>query len=384
MRRRQLVSLVPRAAALAAAPALVGHARADEPGLSAKAIAIGCSAALTGPLADFGLDIRHGTEAAMAQANARGGVHGRALQLQMLDDAYLPQRTADNVRQMLSRGSVFALLSCLGTANNAAILPMVEDNGIPYVAPQTGAASLRQGARNIFHVRASYTAEVHRLIRRLAGMGLKGMGIVYMDNAFGREILEESTRALSGQDMKFSVQAAAATDGRNLAEVLDQVVAAHASAVLLATAGTVSVDLVRGLRRKSPGLLLSGLSVTLPGGSQSDLGEELRGMAVTMVVPAPHQPKLQLVRDYQAAMRAARHEAFSQVSLEAYLGTRVLIEGLERAGRDPGQARLRTALAGIRQWDMGGFVIDYSGQAPHVGSSFIDLGVLGANGRFIG
>lgn len=71
-------------------------------------------------------------------------------------------------------------------------------------------------------------------------------------------------------------------------------------------------------------------------------------------------------------------------SLEAYVNARVLAEGLERAGRDPTQARLRSALAGMRNWDMGGFVIDYSGQPPHVGSSFIDLGVLGNAGRFIG
>jgi ABC-type branched-subunit amino acid transport system substrate-binding protein len=83
-------------------------------------------------------------------------------------------------------------------------------------------------------------------------------------------------------------------------------------------------------------------------------------------------------------MRAHGQQEFSLGTLEAYVNTRVLAEGLERAGRDPSQARLRSALAGIRNWDMGGFVIDYSGQAPHVGSSFIDLGVLGNSGRFIG
>ena len=50
----------------------------------------------------------------------------------------------------------------------------------------------------------------------------------------------------------------------------------------------------------------------------------------------------------------------------------------------PDRAKLHAGLEGIRNWDMGGFVIDYSGQPPHVGSSFIDLGVLGNAGRFIG
>ena len=102
MRRRQIVSLVPRAAAIAAVPALapafVRNAFADEAGLSAKAITIGSTVSLSGPLAAYGTDIKLGTEAAMAQINARGGIHGRTLQLQIVDDGYVPQRSADNVR----------------------------------------------------------------------------------------------------------------------------------------------------------------------------------------------------------------------------------------------------------------------------------------------
>ena len=56
-----------------------------------------------------------------------------------------------------------------------------------------GASSLR-GARNVFHVRASYTDEVRRLVQRLAGMGLKDIGVVYLDNAYGPRNVGDSTR----------------------------------------------------------------------------------------------------------------------------------------------------------------------------------------------
>ena len=71
MHRRQFVSL-----AALAAPAFVRQALAQEAGLTAKTLTIGCSATTTGPLASSGLDIQRGTEAAMAQINARGGIHG--------------------------------------------------------------------------------------------------------------------------------------------------------------------------------------------------------------------------------------------------------------------------------------------------------------------
>ena len=385
MQRRQFVSLASGVAALSAAPAFIRSAAAQEvPGLSAKTVTIGCSAAMSGPLVSFGNDISQGAGAAFAQINAQGGVHGRGIQLQMVDDAYVPDRTLSNVKQILSSGSALALLSCVGTPNNTAILPLIDEAGLPYVAPVTGASSLRKGSRNVFHVRASYTDEVQRLVKRLAGMGLKGIGIVYQDNGYGKEALADAQRTLDGLGMKPAVEAAVATDGSNLSAVFTKVAAGRPSAVLLATAGAVSVDLVRGMKKHVPGVLMAGLSVTMPGDAQVKLGEDGSGLALTMIVPDPNRPRLQLVRDYQAAMRAKGHNEFSQGSLEAYVNARVLAEGLERAGKDPSPAKLRSALASIKNLDLGGFVVDYSGTAPYVGSRFIDLGVLGNTGRFIG
>lgn len=384
MQRRQFVTIAPRLAAGLAAPALVRNAFAQDAGISSKSLTIGCSASLTGPLAGFGRDIKQGAEAALAQINARGGIHGRMVQLQILDDGYVPQRTTENVQQMISQGSAFALMSCVGTPNNAGILPMIEDAGIPYVAPFTGASSLRKGARNVFHVRASYADEVRRLVQRLAGMGLKDIGVVYLDNAYGREMLEDSTRFLADQGLKPLVQVALATDGKNLSDVLAKVGQARPAAVLLATAGAVSVELVRGLKTNNPGILTAGLSVTLTSEGLKQLGDAGSGLALTMVMPDPTRAKTALVRDYQAAMRARGVQEFNLGTLESYTNTRVLAEGLERAGADPTRSKLRTALAGIRNLDLGGMVIDYSGQAPYVGSRFVDMGVLNGAGRFVG
>ncbi len=384
MQRRQFVTQALAATTVLAAPAFLRSALAQEGGISGKTLSIGCSAALSGPLAGFGQDVKQGAEAALAHINGHGGIHGRTLQFQMVDDAYVPQRTTENVKQMIGQGSAFALLSCVGTPNNTAILPMVEDAGVPYVAPFTGASSLRKGARNVFHVRASYTDEVRRLAQRLAVMGLQGIGVVYLDNPYGREMLEEATRAMAEQNVKPSVQAALATDGKNLNEVLAQVAQARPTAVLLATAGAASVGLVRGLRKEVPGLLMAGVSATLTSEGLKQLGEAGSGLALTLVMPDPQRARTALVRDYQAAMRARGSEDFTLGSLEAYVNMRVLAEGLERAGADPTRAKLRNALASIRNWDLGGFVVDYSGQSPYVGSRYVDMGVLTGTGRFRG
>jgi ABC-type branched-subunit amino acid transport system substrate-binding protein len=175
-----------------------------------------------------------------------------------------------------------------------------------------------------------------------------------------------------------------ATDSSNLPEVLTKVTAARPAAVLLATAGSASVGLVRGLKKKLPGILLTGISSTLMGDAPKQLGEAVSGMALSLIVPNPFNTKTGVVRDYQAAMRSVGQQDFSPGSLDAYINMRVLAEGLERAGPAVTQDKLRSALAGIRKWNLGDFVVDYSGPPPYVGSRFIDLGVLGSTGRFIG
>ena len=381
VQRRQFVLST---AATLAAPAFLRNALAQEGGLSGKSLTIGCSAALSGPLAGFGTDLRQGAEAAIAQINARGGVHGRALQLHMVDDGYVPQRTIDNVKQMLGQGSAFALLSCVGTPNNTAILPMVEEAGIPYVAPLTGASSLRKNARSVFHVRASYTAEVHRLMQRLVEMNIKSIGVVYLDNPYGREMLDDAIHELDKSGIMLVIQAPLATDSSNLAEVLTKVTASRPAAVLLATAGSASIGVARGLKKNLPGVLLTGISSTLVGDAPKQLGEAASGIALSLIVPNPFNTRTGVVRDYQTAMRAVGQMDFSPGSLDAYINMRVLAEGLERAGRDVTPDKLRSSIASIRKWNLGDFVVDYSSQPPYVGSRFIDLGVLGSTGRFIG
>jgi branched-chain amino acid transport system substrate-binding protein len=382
MQRRHFLSFLPQAAVLASTPAFIRPAFAQE-GFNARTITIGCSGALSGPLAAFGQDLKLGAEAAMTQLNAKGGINGRALQLQMLDDGYVPTRTVDNVKKMVSESSVFALMSCIGTPNNAAILPLIEENNLPYIAPLTGATSLRKASKNVFHVRASYSDETQRLVGKLVNMGIKDLAIVYLDNGFGKEVLADAQKALTANGIKAVAEVALATDGKNIATVVEQTLASRPSAVFLATAGAASTGLVAGLKKVSPMLPIAGLSVAMTNDGLKQLGNAASGLAITMVFPDPNRAKIQIVRDYQTAMRAMGKSEFSLGSFEAYINTRVLAEGLERAGRDVSRAKLQTAMAGLRNLDLGGFNVNYQA-SPYVGSKFVDLGVMGSSGRFIG
>ena len=172
--------------------------------------------------------------------------------------------------------------------------------------------------------------------------------------------------------------------GAQVANVVGKAVAAKPNAVLLGTAGDITATLVNEFKKVSPSTPLAATSVALSGDNLRQLGGKASGIALSMLLPDATRTSYAVVRDYQKAMRALGYQEFSARSFEGDVNGRVLAEGLERAGRDLTRAKLRNALAGIHSNDLGGLSIDYASGAPYVGSRFLDLGVPGANGKFVG
>jgi branched-chain amino acid transport system substrate-binding protein len=114
MLRRRFLSIDPPLSALSLAPSFVRIAYAQE-GLNDRTITIGSSGALSRPLGGFGAALKSGVDAAMAQINDKGGIHGCELQFRLEDDAYVPLRLVENVKRMLANDNTFALMSCIRT-----------------------------------------------------------------------------------------------------------------------------------------------------------------------------------------------------------------------------------------------------------------------------
>ena len=112
------------------------------------------------------------------------------------------------------------------------------------------------------------------------------------------------------------------------------------------------------------------------------LGEDGVGVVVTSVVHFPWSQSLPLAREYRAAMeKAGFQNNVSFLGLESYMNAKVLAEGLRRAGKDLTRTRFLQALEAMRNYDLGGFVVDY-GKGVRQGSRFVDLTIIGKGEKF--
>lgn len=89
----------------------------------------------------------------------------------------------------------------------------------------------------------------------------------------------------------------------------------------------------------------------------------------------------ELVRQGKAAKKALKREvALNPRMVEGYVGAKVAVEAIRRAGPAPTRASVMAALRAMHNFDVGGdFMISFAD--PSVpGSRYVDVGIIGANG----
>jgi len=173
------------------------HASAQQQGVSDTEIVIGDILPLTGPPALLGVAHNLGVKAAVAEANAAGGINGRKLRLISEDDGYVPSRTIQGVRKLINSDKIFAFTSISGTAQAQAAMPLIKQTGIPAMAPITTYEGLYQPTiKNVFAVGYDMRQAVYELVSQMADRyPNKKWAVISQDDDYGQNVRDGFERA---------------------------------------------------------------------------------------------------------------------------------------------------------------------------------------------
>lgn len=354
------------------------------PGVSDDRILFGQSAAFNGPAQDLGRNMRIGIEAAFAEANQAGGVHGRLIDLVSFDDSYEPEAAIANTQRLIDEEQVFALIGAVGTPTSRSATPIAADAGVPYIAPFTGAAFLRDPEwDNIINVRASYNQETEEMVARLIGdLGIERIGIMYQDDSYGRAGYQGSLTALRRRGME---PVAVGLYPRNTTAVKTALLdlrEGDPDAVIMIGAYEPMAALIKWGRDTGFNPLFLNVSFVGSNALARELGPDGAGVIVTQVVPFPNDDSLPLIAAYKRALALAAPEATPGfVSLEGYLAGRLAITGLERCGREIDRDCFMHAVLRSDPITIEGFTLTF-GDADNQGSDAVFITVIGSDGRY--
>jgi branched-chain amino acid transport system substrate-binding protein len=379
--RGSLAAAIALGAAVLAGPAFCVQALAED-GVSADTIVFGQAAVLEGPASALGIGMRAGLQAAFDEVNAKGGVHGRKLKLISENDGYEPDRAIAATKKLIEDNKVFALIGAVGTPTSAAAQPIATAAKVPFMGAFTGAGFLRNPKLdNVINIRASYGAETEAWVRHLTeDLKVSKIAIVYQDDAFGRAGLDGVKAAMKKRSMELVAEA---TYERNTVAVKSALLAlkrAEPEAVVIVGAYKPVAEFIKLSRKVNFNPTFVNISFVGASALAKELGSEGKDVIVSQVVPFPWDASLQVVADYQAAIKPAGGQP-DFVTLEGYLAGRLAIAALDKAGADVTREGLIKAIKETGKFDIGGLPMTFSAERNE-GLDKVFLTVIQADGSF--
>ena len=347
------------------AQATISLAQTNTPGVTSNSIHIGSCSALSGPASFLGIQTQVGALAYFHQVNSTGGIYGRTIELKSHDDGYDPEQTITCFNSLI-KDDVFAMGFFVGTPTAAKYIPMAEGAKVPMVGLFTGAQMLYEPLKHdIINVRASYYDETREQIEQLwKARGVRKIGVIYQDDAFGKAVLDGVQHALSKHQ---SSPAALGTFQRNTVEVSAGIKAvrdANPEAVIVVGPYAPVAAILKEAHAGGWRPLFLTVSFV---GTESLIhaaGPDAEGVVVTQVLPPYDRtelPTIQLYRDSLDRYMSGTSPSF--VSLEGFVDAMVIVQALRAAGHDLTREKFISAIESLHDSDMGlghDFVLHYS------------------------
>jgi ABC-type branched-subunit amino acid transport system substrate-binding protein len=370
--------------ALAFAHAFLASAALAQ-GITGSQVTIGQTVALSGSVGEHGRALTLGAQAYFDKVNRAGGVRGRKIALVTLDDAGDSKRALDNARKLIADQKVVVLFSGAEGGPCVAVTTLAAQLRVPVVGCAGGSPELREPFNPFsFPVRAAHLDEFEKLVQYAAIFGRKRIGFIHSESDTGQKHLA-NVRRLADRYGASVVLALPLPSGKSVFDpdkMAAEIARSGAQAILNHGSYGQYADIIRAAKKQ--GSQTQFLAVN--SGAQQMvklLGGDAAGLIFAQVVPFPWFDATPVVHEYRETLTAHAPQTEPSFSgLEGYINAKVLVEALRRAGRKLTRESLVAALESMRAYDVGGLAVSYTA-GKHPGSGFVDVVVVGSNGRFV-
>ncbi len=361
--RRMLVALAGAVAVAGIAVSAATGARQADPGITKTSIKIGGTFPLTGVASAY-KTIPLAEQAYYQYVNDHGGVNGRKINFEILDDAYNPAQTVPLTQQLVEQDKVFAIVGSLGTAPNLATWGYTNAHKVPQVFLATGdsywgfcAHKACLGSTKPYTIgwQPDYPAEGRLYGKYIAAnMPNAKIGILYQNDAFGKNYIAGMVQGLGAKkNLIVDKQGFNATDTVVTQQILDLKSKGCDTFFIVATPGQAIAALVTATKVGwSPTTFLSNVSAIRPFLlAAAKAGANLNGVISSSYVASPTtQPSLagmklgkSIIAKYQPALLS--DWALGDSNLVYGLGVAwTFVYALQNAGKNPTRASLMNAL----------------------------------------
>ena len=328
----------------------------SDPGITENSIVIGTLLPDKGPLADMSQSMREVLQACFAEVNSRGGIYNRRIELRVVPGE--PTSTLANMKRLIEVEQVFAIVSGVTAGADDRVAALSEEAEVPLIGPST---LLPQSGlplnRYVFYLLSGLKEQARTLVNFAAKKmdpQKRRVAIVCPDAGLNRQIAASIEDQLKKHDcnsvsgiyyppVNFNATRQAAALKEQGIDTVFFLGSSTDAGALFKNAETVGW---------TPSIYLLG---------------SLVGRDVTDIIPVKMKDKIFLAfptvpadvspdgaAEYSALLEKYKlRSGHAAAQASAFAAAKVLVHGLELAGRNLSRERLVTTLEGFYEFDTG-------------------------------
>ena len=218
-------------------------------------------------------------------------------------------------------------------------------------------------------------------MQHLSLIGIDRIGVIHVDDSFGADLLEGARKGFAAVAKNAVFIEKYNREKWDFTKIAPLVNSSGVQAVLFIGSGAAVVDGIAAIRATGSRAQIVTNSNNASGGFVKSLKENARGTIVTQVFPYERSLSAVMVKEAHDLAVAKGLDGVSPAMLEGFAGAKVLVAALRRAGPAPTRLKIQQALDGMNKVDIGGLEVSYS-PTDHTGLEFVDLSIIGADGKF--
>jgi branched-chain amino acid transport system substrate-binding protein len=151
-------------------------------------IKIGVTLAETGPASGFSMQVRDGMKMAVDEINSRGGIDGRHIELIIEDNQSRPEKAKKDFLEIEETHAPLMYVST-GSSVATAVSPWSEENEVVLIALAATASNIIVDKQWTYQYYPTADDEVIPIMRILKDLDVNNLGILYLNDEFGRSVL---------------------------------------------------------------------------------------------------------------------------------------------------------------------------------------------------
>jgi len=337
-------------------------------------IILGQTAALSGNLGLYGRTIKNGINAYFEYINNSGGINGKKIYLESLDDKGDPEQAINNIKILQKKG-IDIFIGCTGVRSIERMLPLIQEKKIAMLFPWAGDEKFRNPQlifmiNGLGYLKPQLEAIVTELTQKRK---INRIAIFHADDDFSTQATQDLMVLLKKEKITPLVTTSYNRLTVDITQAAQKIIETNPKIVISLGTSMPTVDLINYLWSHGYyGINFIGIDSTLF--VNSILKSRNTPFTFTSAVPDPTSSQIPLAQEYRKQLdRFAPEESYNILSFSYFLSAAIIVKAIKECSDHISKENVITAIEQFKNTSCDGISLSFDPSTRHIFGTEISI-----------